>query len=147
MRALIQRVQEARVVVEGQVVGAIDAGLLVLIGVCAEDSESDLEFIARKLPTLRIFPDAEGKMNRSVLDLSLSLLLVSQFTLCASLKKGTRPSFTGAMPPEQANALFELLVTRLEQEVAVEKGVFGADMKVHLINDGPVTLMLDSRRK
>jgi D-tyrosyl-tRNA(Tyr) deacylase len=146
LRALIQRVKEARVVVDEETVGAIEGGLLVLVGVCKGDDTSDVDFIARKLPVLRVFSDEAGKMNRSVKDLGLSLLMVSQFTLCADLKKGTRPSFSTAMEPVAANELFEELTRRLAQEVPVEKGVFGADMKVHLINDGPVTIMLDSKR-
>ncbi len=143
MKAVLQRVREARVEVEGQVVGAIGAGLLVLV--CAEpaDTEAQARRFVDKLLKLRIFSDAAGKMNRSLVDVGGGLLLVSQFTLAAELAGGNRPSFSAAAPPAQARALYEQLLAdarALHPQVAA--GVFGADMQVHLVNDGPVTIPL-----
>jgi D-tyrosyl-tRNA(Tyr) deacylase len=146
VRAVVQRVASARVEVDGVVVGAVDHGLLVFVGVVADDGAEDSAWIARKLLSLRVFPDAGGRMNRSVIDVSGKLLLVSQFTLCADIGKGARPSFGGAMAPEAARAIFDALVASLRESVPVETGRFGAHMDVHLVNDGPVTLWLDSRR-
>ena len=147
MRAVIQRVSKASVVVDGEVTGAIDKGLLVLVGLSQGDTEEDLDWIARKLVGLRIFSDAEGKMNRSVRDVGGQILLVSQFTLCADVRKGTRPSFGKAMAPEPAQALFQRLVERVALEVPVQTGRFQAHMDVGLHNDGPVTIILDSPTK
>lgn len=146
MRAVVQRVSRASVRVGAEEVGAIGRGLLVLVGVAEGDGEADLEWVARKLTALRIFPDEAGKMNLSVADVHGSVLLVSQFTLCADVGKGTRPSFGRAMAPSQAEAMFERLVQRVSETVPVETGRFGAHMEVQLTNDGPVTLWLDSRR-
>ena len=146
MRAVLQRVLEASVSVEGKEVSRIGPGLLVLLGVGPEDGETDVEWMAQKLSGLRIFPDEQGKMNLGLLDTHRALLLVSQFTLFADTRKGKRPSFIGAAPPELANALYERCGKRLrELGLTVGQGVFGADMKVALVNDGPVTLWLDSR--
>ncbi len=146
MRALLQRVLEAKVTVAGTTVGTIQSGLLVLLGVSGEDSEAQADFLAQKTAKLRIFSDDAGKMNRSVQDIGGSVLVVSQFTLYADARRGNRPSFISAAPPEQAEALYERFIAQLTAlSLPVTHGVFGADMKVHLLNDGPVTIMLDSR--
>jgi D-aminoacyl-tRNA deacylase len=146
VRALLQRVREASVVVEGRQVGAIGPGLLVLLGVGKGDTEDDVAFMADKISLLRIFEDDAGKMNRSLLDTSRALLAVSQFTLYADTRKGRRPSFTDAMPPDEARRLYgEFCRQCRELGLSVAEGIFAADMKVHLVNDGPVTLWLDSR--
>lgn len=147
MRAVVQRVHEAGVVVDGETVGAIDRGLLVLVGVVKDDADDDLAWMARKLVALRIFPDDEGRMNRSVADVGGQLLLVSQFTVCADVNKGTRPSFANAMEPEAANALFERLVAEVGKTVPTQTGRFRTHMHVSLTNDGPVTLWLDSKQR
>jgi D-aminoacyl-tRNA deacylase len=146
MRAVMQRVKEASVSVEGKEVSRIGPGLLVLLGVGQGDGETDVEWMAQKLAGLRIFSDAQGKMNLSLLDTHRALLLVSQFTLFADTKKGKRPSFLGAAPPEQAKALYVTCAERLRAlGLNVLEGIFAADMQVQLVNDGPVTLWLDSR--
>ena len=146
MKAVVQRVASAAVKVEGKTVGEIEKGLLVLLGVTKEDTEEDAQILAKKMASLRIFTDENGKMNLSVKDIGGSALVISNFTLCADIRKGTRPSFDPAMPPAEADRLYEYFCKLLsEQEaVAVETGVFGAEMKVSLLNDGPVTLTLDS---
>lgn len=148
MRVLIQRVSEAQVQVEGQVVGAIGAGLLLLVGVEEADGTADIEWLSRKLLNLRIFPDAEGVMNRSVLESGGEVLAVSQFTLFASCKKGNRPSYSRAARPDVSKPLFERLVGTLAENLhkPVPTGVFGAEMQVSLVNDGPVTIWLDSKQ-
>ena len=147
MKAVIQRVTRAAVQVNGQVVGRIDAGLLVLLGVAKGDVERDLLYIIEKLQTLRIFGDEAGKMNLALSDVGGALLLVSQFTLLGDTTKGRRPGFDLAAPPEEAHALYEEASNRLRAAgLRVETGVFGAHMQVELLNDGPVTFLLDSRR-
>ena len=148
MRVVAQRVASARVEVDGQVTGSIGTGLLVLAGFEPSDAAADLDWMAAKLARLRIFADAAGVMNRSVVDADGELLAVSQFTLFASTRKGNRPSWSRAAPPDLAQPLFERFVLCLEKTLGrqVPTGVFGADMQVHLINDGPVTISLDSRR-
>lgn len=146
MLALVQRVSEARVVIDGRVAGAIGHGLLVLV--CAEpaDTEAIADKLVAKLLKLRVFPDDAGKMNRSVVDVAGGLLIVSQFTLAADVSGGNRPSFTGAAPPELGRALYErVLATARTQHPQVASGEFGADMKVHLTNDGPVTIPITMR--
>ena len=147
MRSVVQRVARAVVRVDSQVVGEVGQGLLVLLGVAAEDGPDDARWTADKLAQLRIFEDEAGKMNRSVQDVGGAILLVSQFTLLGDARKGNRPSFVAAAPPAQAEALYgevaELLRAR---SVPVATGVFRAHMEVELVNDGPVTLILDSRR-
>lgn len=146
MRAVIQRVSEARVEVGGRVTGRIGRGLLVLVGAGQGDAEADVAWTARKVAELRIFEDDAGKMNRSVEDIAGAVLAVSQFTLYADCRKGRRPSFIKALEPVAANALVELFVSLLrERGLQVETGEFGAMMDVHLVNQGPVTVMLDSR--
>ena len=146
MRILIQRVISASVVVDGSVTGAIDNGLLLLVGVTHADTESIEDRMADKIVKLRIFSDEKGLMNRSVLDAGGGLLAVSQFTLYADAKNGNRPSYTHAARPEQAAPAFDRLVAKLASRLgkSVPTGVFGADMKVTLVNDGPVTIWLDS---
>ncbi len=146
MRAVIQRVTRASVEVNGQVVGQIDAGLLVLLGVAKGDGETDGRYLVEKIRTLRIFSDEEGKMNRSLADIGGSVLLVSQFTLLGRTANGRRPSFDEAAPPDEAKRLYEQVVAGLRDHgTHVETGVFAAHMQVELLNDGPVTFVLDSR--
>jgi D-aminoacyl-tRNA deacylase len=146
MRAVIQRVKSASVYVEGRVTGKIGQGLLVLLGVGRGDGENDIAHMASKLPDLRIFEDASGKFNLSLREIRGEMLVVSQFTLYGDCRKGRRPSFTDAEEPSEARRLYELLVHKLrEQGIRVETGEFQARMEVHLVNDGPVTLLLDSR--
>lgn len=145
MKAVIQRVNRASVTVEGRITGAIGHGLLVLLGVGKSDTQQSADYLADKITGLRIFPDANGKMNCSLLDVNGAILVVSQFTLYGDCRKGRRPSFDAAAPPEHARALYEYFVSRLrEMSVPVETGVFQAHMDVALINDGPVTLLLES---
>jgi len=144
MRAVIQRVSQARVTVEGEVTGAIDHGLLVLLGVGHDDADANARALAGKIARLRIFGDEAGKMNLSVQDAGGGVLAVSQFTLLADTRKGNRPSFTGAAPPEEAKRLYEVFCDALaDLGVPVAKGVFGAHMDVDLTNDGPVTIVLE----
>ena len=147
MRAVVQRVQSSQVIVAGETVGQINHGLLVLLGVAQGDTESDLKYLVDKVVPLRIFNDDAGKMNRSLLDVGGQMLVVSQFTLLGDCRKGRRPSFFDAEDPSLANAMCEAFVRRVRaQGVHVETGRFGADMQVHLVNDGPVTILLDSRQ-
>ncbi|MGE0712913.1 MAG: D-aminoacyl-tRNA deacylase [Planctomycetota bacterium] len=145
MKAVVQRVSRAAVEVAGERVGAIEAGLLVLLGVAAGDPEGSEELLARKVAGLRIFRDDEGKMNRSVGEAGGAVLVVSQFTLLADCRKGRRPSFTGAAPPDEADRRYERFCELLRGEgLRVEQGRFGADMDVALVNQGPVTIVLDT---
>jgi len=148
MRAVVQRVSRAKVVVEGEEIGAVGAGLAVLLGVGHDDTEADADYVARKVAGLRIFPDDEDKMNRSVLDIGGGVLVVSQFTLFCNVRKGRRPSFVEAAPPERANALYEYFTERLKVEGVkhVATGRFQAMMDVTLTNAGPVTILIDSQR-
>ena len=147
MRAVIQRVTHASVEVDGKVVGKIRAGLVVLLGVARGDTETDVGYLAEKIPALRIFSDEAGKMNRSLAELGGGLLAVSQFTLLGDTRKGRRPGFDQAADPDTARRLFGHFVDTLRNttDVTVETGVFGAHMRVELLNDGPVTFVLDSR--
>ena len=148
MRAVIQRVTKASVAVDDQIVGEIQTGFLVLLGVEEGDTPQDMQYIAEKVPNLRIFRDEEGKMNRSLLDVGGALLAVSQFTLLGDARGGRRPSFITAARPETAVPMYEALVARWrEMGIQVETGVFGADMAVSLVNNGPVTLLLDSHKQ
>lgn len=145
MRALLQRVSQARVTVDGSVVGEIGPGLLILLGVAKPDTASNAEFLVDKILNLRIFPDAAGKMNLSLLDTAGELLVVSQFTLYGDCRKGRRPGFDAAAPAEQARTLYESFVALARRSsLRVETGVFQAHMEVALVNDGPVTLMLET---
>ena len=146
MRAVLTRVSSASVTIDGKVNGKIGRGFLILLGVGPEDTKADATKLAEKLLSLRIFTDENDKMNLSVLDVEGEILCVSQFTLCADVKKGNRPSFTPSAPPEEARRLYEYFMRRLEAEGVkrVAHGVFGADMKVRLLNDGPVTILFDS---
>ena len=147
MRAVIQRVSEAKVMIAGKLKGAIGRGLLVLVAVEDTDTDHDIEWLSGKITRLRVFNDAEGVMNLSVLEVSGELLVVSQFTLFASTRKGNRPTYTRSSKPEIAIPLYERFVTRLEQDLGkrVQTGEFGAMMEVHLVNDGPVTIVMDSK--
>ena len=148
MKLVIQRVSRASVEVEGQIVGRIDAGLMILVGVDVDDTESDVEFLANKTAALRIFNDHAGVMNRSVVEAGGGVLAVSQFTLLANARKGNRPSYIRAARPEKALPLYNLYCEKVAQLIGkpVERGIFGADMKVELCNDGPVTILIDSRQ-
>lgn len=147
MRCVVQRVTRSSVTVEGEVVGAIEKGLMVLVGVSTEDTDKDVRYMADKVPNLRIFEDEAGKMNRSLKDVGGAILAVSQFTLYGDARGGRRPSFIAAARPEEANALYEQLVAAWrEQGLTVETGRFRTEMQVSLINDGPVTILLDSTK-
>ncbi|MCX6206473.1 MAG: D-aminoacyl-tRNA deacylase [Bacteroidetes bacterium] len=149
MRVVIQRVTEASVKVEGKITGAIQKGLLVLVGIEDADTDEDIEWISSKIVNLRIFDDAAGVMNLSVKDIDGEVLLVSQFTLHAATKKGNRPSYIKASKPDVAIPMYEKLIVQLKKDLGKEipTGIFGADMKVQLLNDGPVTIVMDSKNK
>lgn len=145
MRAVLQRVSEASVFIEGQCVGHIERGILLLLGIAQEDGPEECDFLAEKTVNLRIFGDREGKMNRSVLETGGGILVVSQFTLYGDCKKGRRPSFFGAARPETAIPLYERFLAKLQERgIPIASGRFGADMQVMLTNDGPVTIFLDT---
>ena len=146
MKAVVQRTSRAGVSIDGETVGRIDRGLLVLLGIEPDDGEADIEYMVKKCSGLRIFEDENGKMNLSVQDVGGSILLVSQFTLLGDARKGNRPSFTGAAVPEKAIPIYERVISELAKRLPVQTGVFGADMQVELVNDGPVTILLDSKR-
>ena len=149
MRIVIQRVSEASVTVDNNITGAIAEGLLVLVGIEDADTEEDIQWISKKIAQLRIFNDEEGVMNKSVQDIAGDILLVSQFTLHAATKKGNRPSYIKASKGDIAIPIYERLIKQLEQELGrpIPAGIFGADMKVRLLNDGPVTIIIDSKQK
>ncbi|WP_109851603.1 D-aminoacyl-tRNA deacylase [Aquimarina sp. AU58] len=149
MRAVIQRVSEASVCVEGKIISNINQGLLILIGIEEKDSQEDIDWLSGKISRLRIFGDEAGVMNKSVLDINGDAIVVSQFTLHASIKKGNRPSYIKAAKPEIAIPLYESFVQRLELDLGkkIGTGVFGADMKISLLNDGPVTITVDTKNK
>lgn len=148
MRAVVQRVKESKVEVKGRIVGSIGPGLLILLGVGEDDSEKDCDYLANKIANLRIFPDRADLMNLSLIDISGSALVVSQFTLWGDCRKGRRPSFVKAARPEKANELYERFIGTLkEKEIHVETGQFQKMMDVYLVNDGPVTLIVDSEKK
>ena len=146
MLALIQRISEGKVTSEGELLASCGRGLLILLGVTKEDSEEDVRLLADKIVKLRVFSDEEGKMNLSLLDVGGAAIVVSQFTLCASYRKGNRPDYLAAALPDQAIPLYEAFVARMREQVAdVGTGRFGADMQVAIVNDGPVTIQLDSK--
>ena len=146
MKAVIQRVSRASVAVEGNVAGQIGRGFLILLGVAQGDTPAQADLLAAKIAKLRVFEDAEGKMNLSLLDIGAAALVISQFTLCADIKKGNRPSFTQAEEPENANRLYDYFCGRLSEEGVqeIQKGVFAAHMQVELRNEGPVTIIMDT---
>uniref|UniRef100_UPI00403F86A4 D-aminoacyl-tRNA deacylase n=1 Tax=Candidatus Enterococcus willemsii TaxID=1857215 RepID=UPI00403F86A4 len=145
MRAVVQRVSEANVKIDGQIIGEISQGFMILLGIHEEDTLEDVAYLVKKITKLRVFEDEAGKMNQSILDISGSILSISQFTLYAETKKGNRPSFIKAARPEQAIPLYDAFNQQLQVQVPVVTGQFGADMKVGLVNDGPVTIILDTR--
>lgn len=149
MRLVIQRVSSASVTIAGDVVGRIGTGLMILVGIETADTADDGEWLAAKIAKLRLFPDDAGQMNRSIVDVGGDILLISQFTLHASTAKGTRPSFNAAARPEQARPLYELFIKQLQQSIdrPIQTGRFGAMMEVALVNDGPVTLIQDSKSR
>lgn len=149
MRVVVQRVSQSNVKVSGEVIGEIKEGLMVLVSFVDEDNDTDLDWMTKKIINLRIFNDDEGKMNRSVQDVGGDILLISQFTLHGSTKKGNRPSFIKAAKPDFANVMYERFIKVLEQTLGkeIQTGEFGGDMKVSLINDGPTTIIIDSRNK
>jgi len=149
MRVVVQRVSQSNVKVSGEVIGEIKKGLMVLVSFVDEDNDTDLDWMTKKIINLRIFNDDEGKMNRSVQDIGGDILLISQFTLHGSTKKGNRPSFIKAAKPDFANVMYERFIKVLEQTLGkeIQTGEFGGDMKVSLINDGPTTIIIDSRNK
>ena len=149
MRGVIQKVRQAHVEAEGQVIGQIDQGILVLLGITHDDTEEDMDWLIKKMTQLRIFPDEGGKMNLSLTDVGGGILVVSQFTLYANCKKGNRPSYTRSAPPDLAEQQYERFLELLGHrfEGKVQTGKFGAMMEVHLLNDGPVTIVLDSRQR
>ncbi|MFU2206756.1 D-aminoacyl-tRNA deacylase [Streptococcus pluranimalium] len=147
MKIVIQRVSEASVTIDEKIVGQIGQGLMLLVGVGPEDTQEDLDYAVRKIVNMRIFSDADDKMNLSVQDIKGSILSISQFTLYADTKKGNRPAFTGAAKPDMASDFYDQFNASLAEYLPVEKGIFGADMKVSLVNDGPVTIILDTKNR
>ncbi|MGN0523039.1 MAG: D-aminoacyl-tRNA deacylase [Eubacterium sp.] len=147
MKTVIQRVKYSNVKIDNQIVGKCNEGFMILLGVCNGDTKEDADKLVKKIPNLRIFEDENGKMNLSCLDVEGQMLVISQFTLCADCSHGRRPSFTNSAPPDEANLLYEYFVEQLKRSgvKSVETGEFGADMQVELVNDGPVTIILDSK--
>lgn len=149
MRAIIQRVTEATCKVDGKITGAINDGFLVLLGIEDADAQEDLEWLAQKIVNMRVFGDADGLMNKTLADIDGNILLISQFTLFASTKKGNRPGFTRAARPDKAVPLYETMIKQLSSLLnkEIQTGIFGADMKISLVNDGPVTITIDTKNK
>jgi D-tyrosyl-tRNA(Tyr) deacylase len=149
MRAVIQRVTEAKCVVEEKITGQITTGYVIFLGICAEDIDEDLKWLAQKIVNLRIFSDEDGLMNKSLMDVDGNILLISQVTLFAQTKKGNRPSFINAAKPDVAIPLYEKMILQLETLTSkkIATGIFGADMKINLVNDGPVTITIDTKNK
>ncbi|MBB2149816.1 D-aminoacyl-tRNA deacylase [Pedobacter gandavensis] len=149
MRAIIQRVTEASCVVEGKTTGSIDTGFLVLLGIEDSDTPDDLDWLSQKIVNMRIFGDENDLMNKSLADVGGDILLISQFTLFAATKKGNRPGFTRAARPDKAIPLYEQMIAKLSSllQKEIKTGIFGADMKINLVNDGPVTIMMDTKNK
>jgi len=147
MRAVVQRVLESSVSINGQIIGKISKGFNVLIGICNEDTTFDVSYLVKKIINLRVFDDEDGKLNRSIKDINGEILVVSQFTLFGDARRGNRPSFISAKKGDDAKRLFDGLVLEFKKEIdVVETGEFGAEMKVHIMNDGPVTILLDSKK-
>ena len=147
MRAVVQRVKSANVKIEDNIIGSIEQGILLLLGVEESDEEKDLDYMCEKVPNLRIFEDENGKMNKSLLDVEGSILVISQFTLLGDARKGRRPSFILAAQPDKAIPMYEKYIANMKEKgIYTQTGEFGADMKVELINDGPVTILLDSKK-
>ena len=147
MRAVVQRVKESSVKVEGDIIGSIDLGFNILLGIGKDDSEEDVKYLKDKIINLRVFEDEDGKMNLSLKDVEGDLLVISQFTLYGDCRKGRRPNFMNALGGEEAERLYELFIKECRKEgINVEAGSFGAEMEVHIINDGPVTILLDSKK-
>ena len=147
MRAVVQRVKSANVKIEDNIIGSIEQGILLLLGVEESDEEKDLDYMCEKVPNLRIFEDENGKMNKSLLDVEGSILVISQFTLLGDARKGRRPSFILAAQPDKAIPMYEKYIANMKGKgIYIQAGEFGADMKVELINDGPVTILLDSKK-
>lgn len=149
MRVVIQRVTQASVTIEGKVCGAVENGFMILVGIEESDNETDIEWLSKKIVNLRVFDDDNGVMNRSILDIDGNILLISQFTLHAMVAKGNRPSYIRAAKPEISIPIYEKFIESLEEHLGkkIEHGVFGADMKVSLVNNGPVTILIDSKRR
>ena len=148
MKAVVQRVKSSKVTINGKIVGNIDKGFNVLFGAEGNDTKKDADYLARKISNLRIFEDENGKMNLSIKDISGQMLIISQFTLIADTKKGNRPSFVNAMEPKEANELYEYFMKKIEEEgISVKRGIFGEDMLVDIVNDGPVTILFDTKTK
>ena len=149
MRVIVQRVKQSSVTIDNQIKSAIGIGLMILVGIGDDDNKEDIDYIVKKVVNLRVFDDADGVMNRSVLDIQGDILLVSQFTVMASTKKGCRPSYIRAARPEVSIPIYESLINTLEATLGrpIGTGEFGADMKVELVNDGPVTIIIDSKQK
>ena len=149
MRAVVQRVHQASVTVDNKIVGEIQVGFVILLGIGLEDTKEDIEYLASKISQLRVFADREGKMNLDIKSIDGNCLVISQFTLFAQTKKGNRPSFLESAPPEIANKMYDEFCNQLSIKIEkkVEKGIFGADMKVSLVNDGPVTILFDTKNK
>ncbi len=149
MKAVIQKVSKASVTVDNKVISSIKNGLVILLGICNDDDISDIEWLSKKIINLRIFNDEQDIMNRSIVDINGEIIVVSQFTLMASTKKGNRPSYIKAAKPEIAIPLYEQFITQIESDLnkQVGTGIFGADMKIEMINDGPVTIIIDSKNK
>lgn len=148
MKAVVQRVSSSKVVIEEKIVGQIEKGFNVLLGIGEDDNMEDVEYLVKKITNLRVFQDKEDKMNLSIKDVNGQMLIISQFTLLASTKKGNRPSFIKAMKPIKANELYECFISKVKEEgIKVQKGEFGADMSVSIINDGPVTIIYDTKNK
>lgn len=147
MKIILQRVAHASVTINNRIHGQIHQGLLLLVGIGPEDNQEDIDYAVRKIVNMRIFSDEAGKMNRSIQDISGSILSISQFTLFAETKKGNRPAFTGAAAPDMASLFYERFNQALSVFVPVEVGIFGADMQVSLVNDGPVTIVLDTKNR
>lgn len=149
MKVVLQRVSSASVSIKQQVHGSIEYGLVLFLGICHEDNKDDINYLVRKITQLRIFSDTQGKMNHSIKDIQGELLLISQFTLCANTRKGNRPSFIEAANPNDAIALYETFIDSLQKQITkpIQTGKFGADMQVSLVNDGPVTIIIDSKQQ